>query len=168
MKAAKLLFHIFISLTAAFLLVGLPTGYVLYHTREEAPDAVSGASIKLPDKPSGDYVLLLNRSLHEDSFNDWVAFFRDGELNVIFDDINCIAAQSDVDALKMADRLIAQLPENQMRLRTENPTLLVSKAENGCIDAAIFSKEMADAMKLRTDSDDNIACIIIKGGEDEK
>ena len=55
-----------------------------------------------------------------------------------------------------------------MKLRTENPTLLVSKAENGCIDAAIFSKEMADAMKLRTDSDDNIACIIIKGGENEK
>lgn len=168
MKAAKLLFHIFISLTAAFLLVGLPTGFVLYNTREEAPDAVSGASIDMPDRPSGDYVLLLNRSLHEETFDDWAAFFRDGELNVIFDDINCIAAQSDVDALKMADRLIAQLPENQMKLRTENPTLLVSKAENGCIDAAIFSKEMADAMKLRTDPDDNIACIIIKGGEDEK
>ena len=168
MKAAKLLFHIFISLTASFLLVGLPTGFVLYHTQSEAPDAVSGASVKLPDKPSGDYVLMLNRSLHEDSFDDWVSFFQNGELNVIFDDINCIAAQSDADALKMADRLIAQLPENQMKLRTENPTLLVSKAENGCIDAAIFSKEMADAMKLRTDMDDNIACIIIKGGEDEK
>lgn len=168
MRAAKLLFHIFISLTAAFLLVGLPTIFVLHNIREEAPDAVSGASVKLPDKPSGDYVLLINRSLHEDSFDDWVAFFRDGELNVIFDDISCIAAESDIDALKMADRYIAQLPENQMQLRTENPTLLVSKAENGCIDAALFSKEMADAMKLRTDPDDNIACIIIKGGEDEK
>ena len=168
MKAGKTALHIILSLTAVFLLVGLPGLYILGETAEEQPDAVSGASIKLPDKPSGEYVLLLNRSLHEDTFDDWVAFFRDGELNVIFDDINCIASQSDADALKMADRLIAQLPENQMKLRTENPTLLVSKAENGCIDAAIFSKEMADAMKLRTDSDDNIACIIIKGGENEK
>ena len=55
-----------------------------------------------------------------------------------------------------------------MKLRTENPPLLVSKAENGCIDAAIFSKEMADTMKLRTYPDDTIVCIIIKGGEDEK
>ena len=168
MKAGKTALHIILSLTAVFLLVGLPGLYILGETAEEQPDAVSGASIKLPDKPSGEYVLLLNRSLHEDTFDDWVAFFCDGELNVIFDDINCIASQSDADALKMADRLIAQLPENQMKLRTENPTLLVSKAENGCIDAAIFSKEMADAMKLRTDSDDNIACIIIKGGENEK
>ena len=113
-------------------------------------------------------MLLLNRSLHKESFDDWVAFFSDGELNVIFDDVNCLASESDTDALKMADRLIARLPENQMKLRTENPVLLVSKVENGCIDTAIFSKEMADEMKLRTDSDDNIACIIIKGGEDEK
>lgn len=168
MKAGKIALHIILSLTAAFLLVGIPGLYILDQTAEEQPDAVSGASIKLPDKPSGDYVLLLNRSLHEDSFDDWVAFFRDGELNVIFDDINCIAALSDVDALKMADRLIAQLPENQMQLRTENPTLLVSKAENGCIDAAIFSKEFAEAMKLKADPDGSIAYIIIKGGDDKQ
>lgn len=168
MKARRIIINIFISITAVFLLVAMPTAFILDQTQEKAPDAVSGASINLPDKPSGDYVLLLNRSLHKDTIDEWITFFRDGELNVIFDDINCIAAQSDVDALKMADRLIAQLPENQMRLRTENPTLLVSKAENGCIDAAIFSKEMADAMKLRTVSDENIVCIIIKGGEDQK
>lgn len=168
MKAGKVILHIIISVTAVFLLVGIPAAFILDQTQDKAPDAVSGASVKLPDKPSGDYILLLNRSLHEESFNDWVAFFRDGEMNVIFDDINCIAAQSDVDALKMADRLIAQLPENQMQLRTENPTLLVSKAENGCIDAALFSKEMAEALKLKTKTNESIVCIIIKGGEDEK
>ena len=35
-----------------------------------------------------------------------------------------------------------------MTLREENPTLLVSKAENGYIDVAIFSKEMADSLNL--------------------
>ncbi len=168
MKAGKIALHIILSLIAAFLLVGLPGLYILVQRAENRPDTVSSASVKIPDKPSGEYVLLLNRSLHKESFDDWVAFFSDGELNVIFDDVNCLASESDTDALKMADRLIARLPENQMKLRTENPVLLVSKVENGCIDTAIFSKEMADEMKLRTDSDDNIACIIIKGGEDEK
>ena len=168
MKAVKIMVHIFLSLTAAFLLAGVPMLYVLDMSKGKDIDAVSGASIKLPDKPSGDYIVLLNRSLHEDSVDDWIKFFRDGELNVIFDDISCITAQSDAAAVQMAERFQAQLPENQMRLRSEDATLLASKAENGCIDAAIFSKEMADLMKLRTGSDDNIACIIIKGGEDEK
>ena len=167
MKAARLLFHIFMSLTAAFLLAGLPAGFVLYQTLEEAPDAVSGASIKLPDKPSGEYIVLLNRSLHEGSADDWTAFFRDGELNVIFDDISCIAAQSDAPAIQMAERFRAQLPENQMRLRRENALLLASKAENGCIDAAIFSKETAEALKIDAGAAENIICIEIKGGEEK-
>ena len=168
MKAGKIVIHILISLTAALLLVGIPAGMILNQSAGKAPDAVSGASLKLPDKPSGDYVLLLNRSLHEDSLNDWIAFFRDGELNVIFDDISCIAPESDSQAIQMAERLQAQLPENQMQLRTENPTLLISKAENGCIDAAIFSKELADALKLKADADERIAYIIIKDGEQEQ
>ena len=111
MKAGKIALHIILSLIAAFLLVGLPGLYILVQRAENRPDTVSSASVKIPDKPSGEYVILINRSLHEDTFDDWVAFFCDGELNVIFDDINCIASQSDADALKMADRLIAQLPE---------------------------------------------------------
>ncbi len=167
MKAVKIMVHIFLSLTAAFLLAGVPMLYVLDMSKGKDIDAVSGASIKLPDKPSGDYIVLLNRSLHEDSVDDWIKFFRDGELNVIFDDISCITAQSDAAAVQMAERFQAQLPENQMRLRTENPTLLVSKAENGCIDAAIFSKEMADSLKLRPETNKSIVCISVKGGEDE-
>ena len=167
MKAAKILLHILISLTAAFLLVGLPAAYILHRSAGESADAVSKATAKIPDKPSGEYVLLLNRSLHEDSVDDWISFFRDGELNVIFDDISCLAADSDSNAIKMAERLCAQLPENQMHFRTENPLLLVSKAENGCIDAAVFSKEFADAMKLSLGTDEKIICISLKGGEPE-
>lgn len=168
MKAVKIVFHIVISLTAAALLVGAPAFYILKSSGNGDVDAISGATAKLPDKPSGEYVLLLNRSLHEDTVDEWTRFFRDGELDVIFDDISCIAAQNDVNAIEMAEILRAQLPENQMKLRTENPVLLASKAENGCIDAAFFSKEIADSLKLRTDADENIICIAIKGGEQEK
>ena len=167
MKAVKIMVHIFLSLTAAFLLAGVPMLYVLDMSKGKDIDAVSGASIKLPDKPSGDYIVLLNRSLHEDSVDDWIKFFRDGELNVIFDDISCIAAQSDAPAIQMAERFRAQLPENQMRLRRENALLLASKAENGCIDAAIFSKETAEALKIDAGAAENIICIEIKGGEEK-
>ena len=61
---------------------------------------------------------------------------------------------------------MAQLPENQMQLSTEDPTLLVSKAENGYIDMAVFSKEMADALKLSVSNDD-ISVIHIHGGTDD-
>ncbi len=168
MKAGKIIIHVFLSLTAAFLIVGIPAAFVLEQLGFFSADVVSGASVKLPEKPSGEYIVLLNRSLHEDSLDDWTAFFRDGELNVFFDDISCIAAESDINALKMADRLCAQLPENQMRLRTENSLLLASKAENGCIDAAIFSKEMADDLKLNPGANEQIICITISGGDMEK
>ena len=131
MKIIRITAHIILSLTAAFLTAGVPALYVLHQTQENAPDAVSGASIKLPDKPSGEYIVLLNRSLHEGSA------FR------------------------------AQLPENQMRLRRENALLLASKAENGCIDAAIFSKETAEALKIDAGAAENIICIEIKGGEEK-
>ena len=167
MKAGKIILHVLASAMAAALLVGVPSAYIIGQSDVNTADAVSGASVKLPEKPSGEYVLLLNRTLHEDSLDDWIAFFRDGELNVIFDDISCIAAQSDSGAIQMAQRLQAQLPENQMQLRTENPMLLVSKAENGCIDAAIFSKEMADSLGLKAEWDGDVAYMIIKGGEDE-
>lgn len=168
MKGVKVMLHIIPSLAAAFLLVGLPTLYILDMSKGKDTDAVSGASIRLPDKPSGDYVILLNSSLHEDCLDDWTAFFSSGELNVIFDDISVIAAQSDTAAVQMAERFRAQLPENQMSLRTENPTLLVSKAESGCIDAAIFSKEMADSLRLSDKTADNIIRISVKGGEEKK
>lgn len=165
MKAVRILVHTVISLLVTFLCIGVPALVLFAPFGGEETDAVTSASVKLPDKPSGDYLVLLNRSLHEETLGEWEAFFRDGELNVIFDDINCLAADSDIPALQMADRFKAQLPENQMHLRTENVMLLVSKAENGCIDAAVFSQEMADMMKLSVERED-ILVIRVKGGED--
>lgn len=164
MKALRVLIHLLVSLTAAFAVVGIPALVLLPLPGANGTDAVSSASIQLPEKPSGEFVVLLNRSLHEDSLAEWTAFFRDGELNVIFDDIQCIVASADTAALQMAERFQAQLPENQMRLRTEDATLLVSKADNHCIDAAVFSKEMADSLRLRPDGEGTLLFITIKDG----
>ena len=123
-------------------LFGVPT------SKTDSLDAVTQASIALPEQPSGDFVVLIKTKLHEDSIEDWTEFFNDGDFGVIFEDISCITAEGDASGIELAKRFMAQLPENQMTVRTENPTLLVSKAEAGYIDVVVLSKEMADALKL--------------------
>lgn len=149
MKIKKIILHIAFSLLLLIFIVGLPAAFNFdFFSGSDSVDTVSGASVKLPDQPSGEFIVLINRSLHDESLNDWISFFKDEDFVVIFDDINCIAAEGDTAGFQLAQRYQAQLPENQMKLRTENPALLISKVENGCIDAAVFSQEMAEALKL--------------------
>ncbi len=147
MRPAGIIAHIAFSAAAAAALTVLPAVLCLGGA-DKSVDAVASASVKLPDKPSGEFEVLINRRLHKDTLEQWVKFFRDGELDVIFDDLNCICAEGDVQGIQLAQRFQAELPENQLRLRTENPTLLISKAENSCIDVVIISKDMADAVRL--------------------
>ena len=59
---------------------------------------------------------------------------------------------------------MTRLPENQMVLKTEDPTLMLSKAEHGKFDVIVISKEIADIYKASTVYDmDNIEVIHIKG-----
>lgn len=136
-----------------FLLAGLP---ILTHFRfgaDSQADAVSGASIPLPDQPSGEFIVLVNTKAHAGTLEAWKSFFLDEDFPVIFEDIHCLAAEGDPTGQQLAERYLAQLPENQMKLRTENATLLVSKAETGYIDVAILSREMAEALKLSPDAE---------------
>ncbi len=152
MKARRTIGHIALTACALFLLVGLP---IMTHFRPgsaQKTDAVSSASLVLPNQPSGDFIVLINTEAHADALDAWSSFFRGEDLAVIFDDIRCITAEGDAAGQQMAERYLAQLPENQMKLRSENPTLLASKAEAGYIDVAIFSREMADALKLSPDT----------------
>ena len=51
-----------------------------------------------------------------------------------------------------------------MVLKTEDPTLMLSKAEHGKFDVIVISKEIADIYKASTVYDmDNIEVIHIKG-----
>lgn len=167
MKALKLLGHAAGTLLAVFLLAVLPicTHFDLLGAQAAGPaDATTGASLQLPDQPSGNFIVLINTRLHEDTLEDWEAFFRDEDFTVIFEDVHCLAAEGDITGLQLAQRFQAQLPENQMTVRTENPTLLVSKAEAGAVDVAVFSQEMADALAL-AEKIPGVSRLVLEGGE---
>ena len=167
MRSMKTIRHAGFVALCVFLLAVLPilANFPAFGS-EDKVEAVSSASIELPDQPSGDCIVLMNTSLHEETLDNWRAFFSDEDFPVIFEDIRCVVAEGDISGRQMAERFQAQLPENQMQLRTEDPTLLASKAEAGCIDVAVFSREMAEALKLTTDeTTSGIAVIEIAGVE---
>ena len=164
MKALRALGHAGAVAAALMLLIGWPLlANFDFRKANDGLDAVSQASLALPDQPSGEFLLLIRTSLHEDTLDAWRAFFTDAEdFEVIFEDVSCLAAAADAPGRQLAERYQAQLPENQMRLRWEDPTLLASKAEAGYIDVAVFSREMADALKLSPGPD--VTVIEIGGG----
>ena len=162
MKLGRILGHGALVAGLLFLLAGLPI-LTHFHFGADGQDAVSGASIPLPDQPSGDFVVLVNTAAHSGTLDAWRSFFMDEDFPVIFEDIRCLAAEGDPTGQQLAERYLAQLPENQMKLRTENATLLASKAEAGYIDVAIFSREMAEALQLAPDAE-LVTIIEISGG----
>lgn len=146
----KALWHIVRAVVPLGLLLGVPMalgggfGRLMGGT-----DAVSGATVAL-DAPSGEYVVLINTSLHTDkaALECWEAFFETGDTEGIynvFEDISCTVAQGDAGGLDMAKSFMSRLPENQMKVRTEDVTLMLSKAEHGRFDVIVMSKEMADS-----------------------
>ncbi|MDO4407972.1 MAG: hypothetical protein Q4C16_03410 [Eubacteriales bacterium] len=107
-------------------------------------DAVSSASMEIPDQPSGSFLVLIKSDLHEDTLGEWTDFFTEQPVGVIMEDLHCFVDQADVSGQEAADRYRLRLAENQMTVTKENGTLLVSKAENGLFDVIVLSKEMAD------------------------
>ena len=105
-------------------------------------DAVSGATVEPPDSPSGNYVILLNRSRHPDSIPEWRAFFREEPVGVIMEDLVCMTPASDVTGRQLAERYQLRLAENQMKLKPQDGLLLVSRAEHGLFDVIVLSEEM--------------------------
>jgi hypothetical protein len=58
---------------------------------------------------------------------------------------------------------MSRLPENQMKIKTEDGTLMLSKAEYGRFDIIIMSEEFASAYGAKT-LYDNEKNVIIKIG----
>ena len=163
MKAWK---HILISVGALFLLLGVPflrTGYA-QSLLSGGADVVSSASVIL-DTPSGNYVVLINKNFHtnEETLATWEDFFAGKEIDYIFEDISCAVASGDGNGQTMAESYQSRLPENQMKLRQEDGTLLLSKAEHGKFDVIVLSKEFADASLASTAYGDSVAVIEVKG-----
>ena len=170
MRFLKTLKHIGIIILGVFLAVGVPflgTGY-LNALFSDSPDAVSSASVVL-DAPSGDFIILINKDLHadEDNLNDWIRFFSgstdDDELLIIFEDIAASVAYTDTAGLEMADSFRSQLPENQMKIKKEDVTVLLSRADAGLFDMIIMSGEFAQIYHLETAYKNNVEVVEIKG-----
>ena len=142
----RILRIIITALTVWLLLLGLPALYFADRAglfSDTDIDAVSSASLALPEKPSGACVVFINAGKHPDTLKDWKAFFTEAEVGVIMEDIHCMTADGDAGGRQLAERYLGRLAENQMKLRTEDPSLLISRAEYGLFDVIVLSEEMA-------------------------
>ena len=122
---------------------------ILFFIRGNGADAVSSATGLILDKPSGNYVVLLNTDKHKNTSDEWMEFFN-GKSVMIMEDISCMVADGDSGGLEFAKSLQSRLPENQMRIRSENGIMMVSKAEYSGFDVIIMSQELADAYTAST------------------
>lgn len=153
MRIIKIFKHLFIVTGALFLIVGVPlmmTDYWRGLLSSNEADAVSSPSVVI-DKPSGNYIVLINTELHRDKekLNQWIDFFNGKETDIIFEDIACTVAESDVMGIEMAESFRSKLPENQMKIKKEEAILVVSRAEEGRFDVLLMSKEFASSYKLK-------------------
>ena len=162
----KLIRHVVIVCIALLLLVGIPvyqTGYI--QGKFSGTDTISSATV-IVEQPSGEYVVLINPALHTNADNlaIWVSFFQGKEIDYLFEDISCAVADSDSAGLEIAKSFQSRLPENQMRLHTEDPTLMLSKAKYGKFDVILLSKEVADIYKASYGMDRKRTVILEEGG----
>ena len=151
----KIVRHILVTVIFLSLILGVPffTSDHFKRIVSGSTDAVASASVKI-DQPSGEYCVFINSDVHPDkeALDLWISYFRDGNTDVItlFEDIECSVAESDPIALTMAQSYQSGLAENQMKIKQEDPTLMLSKADNGKFDIMIMSAELADALKAET------------------
>ena len=88
----KVLKHIGIIALTLFLTIGLPGLFYLNRSGllGGQADAVTSASLVLPDQPSGAFLVLINSSRHPATLSEWNRFFTEQPVDVIMEDIDCI------------------------------------------------------------------------------
>lgn len=132
-------------------------------------DAVSGASMEIPDQPSGTYLVLIRNDLHAGTIGDWTDFFTEQPVGVIMEDLHCFVDQADAAGQEMAQRYMLRLAENQMTVTKENGTLLVSKAEEGLFDVIVLSREMADLQDYSAAAArEDVTALFVEGKDEEE
>ncbi|MBQ8987281.1 MAG: hypothetical protein IJ100_08640 [Lachnospiraceae bacterium] len=160
--------HIVVGLLSVIVLIGGPL-YAAYGPSGAARgDAVSSATVII-EQPSGAYVVLINKDRHpnKENLDTWTAFFKGEEIGFLFEDLSCLVADADAAGLELAKSFQSRLPENQMALRTENPTLLFSKAAYGEYDVILMSREAYDAYGAQTAASQPFALKIESEGTDQ-
>jgi hypothetical protein len=171
MKIKNCLKHTGIVLAGILLLPGIPflsTNYFKTLLKGNT-DAVTSASVII-DQPSGEYIVLVNKNLHTDNenLNTWIRFFQGEEISFLFEDISCSVIKGDAGALNTARSFQSRLPEKQMKIRQEDATLLMSRADNGKYDIIILSKEYANSYDATTAEGENTTLINIVSEREEE
>lgn len=162
----KMIRHILIVCISILIIMGIPlfftSGFQKWLNND--PDALSSASVIL-DQPSGNYVIFINEAVHpnKENLETWKKFFKGEEISFLFEDITCYIATGDGPGLMMAQSYQSRLPANQMILKMEDGTLMISKAEHGIFDIMILSKEMADNLHVETLDMNSVIRIDVKG-----
>ncbi len=165
----KILRHMTVIAVSLLILLGLPfftSDYFRSLLSGNTIDAVSSATVTL-DQPSGNYVVLINRDRRSDSetLHQWTDFFSGKETGIIFEDIRCGVIRYDTSGLEMAASYQSQLPENQMKIDTEDAMFLLSKAGCGRFDIIVMSEEAAESYSAFTlYENENTEVIKVKGG----
>jgi len=165
----KIIGHIVCDILVLFLVLGVPflrTDYCKALISRN-PDAVSSASV-IVDKPSGAYLVFINLERHTDAetLEIWRDFFAGKEIDLIFEDIVCSVATSDSNAGTLAENYQSRLPEHQCEIKTEDATLILSKAEHLKFDILVMSQEIADFYHADTLFDmPEIEIIQVQGAE---
>ena len=162
--------HLLFTLTLLILILGIPAVFFADWSSvfQDSMDAVTGASLEIPDSPSGKFYVFMNKSCRHGTLPEWQDFFTEQPVGVIFEDISCQVLAADVSGKQLADRYQARLAENQMKLHPESNSLLLSaKIENGYFDVAIVSEEIAEALNLdQVFKSDDILVIKIQDEKD--
>lgn len=160
--------HTAIIVISLFLILGVPfmnTDYFKALISDGEVDSVSSASVVI-EKPSGNYIVLINLEKHtnEENLSLWHDFFEGKDVSFIFEDIECTVASNDSNGITMAESFRSRLPENQMKIKPEDATLMLSKAEYNKFDVIIISEEIADMFTAETLFDiENIDVIRVRG-----
>ncbi len=159
--------HLLVIMAALFICLGLPCLHFMNVGTlfAEGADAAAGASMVVPDQPSGTFLVLLNKSRHPETETEWQNFFYEKPVDVIMEDIHCMTAKGDASGMELAERYQARLAENQMRIVREDGTLVASRAMHGLFDVIVISSEAADIYGYDTlCADPEIAVYRIGGG----
>ncbi|MBQ6505667.1 MAG: hypothetical protein IJI57_17305 [Flexilinea sp.] len=164
----KIWHHIIFVLLSLFVILGIPSLFHADWSRayflNDEVDAISGATLDVPDQPSGVYYVFVNKNYHSKTLEEWQNFFEEKPVDVIMEDISCQVLNSDSSGFELAQRYQARLAENQMKLKTEDAALVASKIENAFFDVAIISKDFSDIFALENVfTDPNVRTITIEG-----
>ncbi len=110
-------------------------------------DALTSAT-QIVEAPSGKYVIMINTKATGDETDEWLSFLAGEEVGLMWTDLRCLVAETDISAVDMAVSLASRLPANQFVVDSEQAIMAASKAVEGVFEVAVFSEEFADKYNL--------------------